>query len=263
MNANLVSYIDFSAIHANGYSLIDVICIVLLVLALIIGFITGFPKGTVKSIANYSGLALAYFAGVPVARAIVPTNSISSNFIFDLYYKALPTTDAFTVNIAGMSQIEQVNSMSKALTEMKFPTFFHGFFTSRALVLDGTVSQALASSFTFLTITALCFILLYLVAYILVKAILGKITGLVFGENGKNLLGRLAGMIKCLVSIGFTVLVCMAILITVNQLMINSGNTVLNDWLVEDLRLSDGSTFSIGRLFYNSANSILNWISLR
>lgn len=251
-------------LQQSGISILDIICIVLLVAALIIGLFKGFGKGTVRSIANYSGLALAYFAGVPLSRQIIGnTNGIGNNFIFDLYFKALPTTDSFSKSLAGLDAIAKTDAMSEALGEIKIPTFFRGFFTSRALILDGSVGQALASSFTFLTITAICFIILYLVAVVLVKVILGKITGMVFGENGKNLLGRVAGMIKYLVKAGFTILVLFAIVILVNQFMIKADNTALNDWLVNDLKLSDGGAFSIGRLFYNTTNSILNWISMR
>ena len=258
-NANIIE-----TIQQSGFSVIDIICFILLALALILGLIKGFGKGTVRSIANYSGLALAYFAGVPLSRQIIGnTKGIGNNFIFDLYFKSLPTTECFTKSLNGLDAIEKTDAMSAALGEIHIPTFFRGFFTSRALILDGSVGQALASSFTFLTITAICFLLLSLIAFILVKTILGKITGFVFGENGKNLLGRIAGMIKALVKTGFMILVVFAIIILINQFMIKADNTVLNDWLVNDLNLSDGSTFSIGRLFYNSANSVLNWISLR
>lgn len=253
---------DFSSIHQNGYSLINIISLILLALALIWGFIKGFGKGTVKAIANYAGLALAYFGGIPLGQKLISLRGIENHFIFDLYYKNLPTTDVFSLNMSSLTVQEKNQVMSKALSEMKFPTFTQGIFTSHALILDSSVAEALASSFTFLTVLAICFILLYLFAYILVRIILGKISGLVFGENGKNFLGRIAGMVKYIFKTGLTLLTIMAVIIFINQMMLKNSNTSLNDWLVEDLKLSDGNYFSIGRLIYNTAGSLLNWISL-
>lgn len=257
------TFFDLNSIHDAGFSIIDIVAIAVLAIALIIGLLKGFGKGTVKTIASYCGLGLAYFAGSPTANGIINMTGVSNNFIFDLYFQNLPTSDAFTQNMSSMSALEKTDAMAKAMTELKIPTFFQGFFTNRAMVLDSTVGEALASSFTFFTITALSFVILYLLAYILVRVILGKISNAVFGEDGKNALGRIAGMIKHVVKGAFLLIGVMSVIVFIDQMMIKSGNTSLNDWIVEDLRLTDGNSISLGRILYNTASSLLNWISLR
>lgn len=254
---------DLSSIHEAGYSIIDIVAIGVLAIALLIGLIKGFGKGTVKTIASYCGLALAYFAGSPTANGIINLTGVSNNFIFDLYFQNLPTTDAFTQSMSSMSALEKTDAMSRAMSELKIPTFFQGFFTNRAMVLDSTVGEALASSFTFFTITAFSFLILYLLAYILVRVILGKISSAVFGEDGKNALGRIAGMIKHVVKGAILLIGVILVLVFIDQMMIKAGNTALNDWIVEDLRLTDGDSISLGRILYNTASSLLNWINLR
>ena len=254
---------DLSSIHQNGISIINIGSIIILSIAAIFGFILGFGKGTVKKVANYAGIALGYFAGIPLSQKLISLRGIENVFLFDLYYKNIPTTELFTKSLSNLTFTEKTEAMSSALSEMNFPKFTQGLFTSHALLLDNSVAEALASSFTYLTVIAIAFVLLYLIAYILVRVILGKISGAVFGENGKNFLGRIAGIIKRVFNAGLTLITIMAIIIFVNQLMLKNGNTTLNDWLAEDLRLSDGSYFSLGRLIYNTTGSILNWISLR
>lgn len=239
--------------------IVDTIILILLVLAALWGFIRGFGKGTVRTLANYAGLASGYFFGSTISEAIM-TMDINSNPFYNLYLQNLPQTENFTKSLAGLSSTEQTALMSNGLSELNVPSIFHGLFTTRAVVLDLDVSSALASSFTALTIAAICFIALYLVAFFLVKLLLGKVVEMAFGENGKSFLGRIAGMIKKVVTSSFSIIGIFFVIVLINNLLIRAGNNTLNDFFVTDLHLDDGSYVSLGRIFYNTVGSLSNWI---
>lgn len=239
--------------------ILDTVFLILLILAALWGFIKGFGKGTVRALANYAGLACGYFFGCAIADAILQ-GEMNSNPFYNLYLQNLPSTEAFTTSLAGISPTQKTALMSTALSELNIPSLFHGIFTTRALSLEGDVASALASSFTALTITALCFVVLYLVAYIIVKAVLGKITETIFGEDGKSFLGRVAGLVKKVVSVSGMILSLFVVVLLVNNLLIRSGNTTLNDFFVSDLHLNDGNYVSLSRIFYNTAGSFMNWV---
>ena len=69
-----------------------------------------------------------------------------------------------------------------------------------------------------------------------------------FGEDGKGLLGRIAGALRGLLKTTCCILIAMAIFTLVNQLMLHFDNTTLQDFITSDLAL-DTAGFSIGRLF--------------
>lgn len=242
---------------------LDYAVIILLALALIWGFIRGFGKGTVKSLATYAGLACGYFVGVPVGRGLMNT-TLGNEVLVSFYQGFLPSDGVFATpaSLAEFSSAEQTAYLSEGLTQLSFPTFFQGMFISKVTLTDGTVARALASSFAFYTLLAICCIVFFLIAYVLVRIIFGKISEVLFGEDGRNMLGRLAGGVKKVVTMGFTICALMVVMVLIDQLMLKAGNETLHTFLDTDLKLNDGSSFSIARMFYNTASALLNWISL-
>jgi|LAHS01.1.fsa_nt_gb hypothetical protein len=247
---------------SGNLGVIDYIVLILLIVGALVGFIRGFGKNTVRNLAFDSGLALGYFVGIPLSRNLVNIGSLYDHPLFKGYVSLIPESSTFQVSLKGLDAIDQSADMAAGLTEMHFPKFFQGIFISQAILLTSTVGDALASSFTFLTLSAICFVVLFLVTYLVLRIILGKLNDLLFGEDGRNVLGRIAGAIRGMVDVGFAALVLLALLVLVDQLMVRNGNTALHALLESDLKLSDGSYFSIGRLFYNTASSLLAWISL-
>lgn len=210
------------------------------------------------------GCLAGYFIGVPVAHALMNTR-LGYDFLTPAIQGKLPDSSAFQTSLAGLDTSAQQSAMSAALKELSIPVFFHGMFTARAIRLDSTVSLALASSFAFWILIAVFFLLFFLVGFILTKAILGKHGDReeIFGDDGKAFLGRVAGMLRSLLTVSFIIFGLMMVIVLISQLMISAGNTSFQEWLSKDLRLTASNSFSIGRIFYNSASSFLEWITLR
>ncbi|MFA6861078.1 MAG: hypothetical protein WCR56_01680 [Bacilli bacterium] len=243
---------------------IDIVILILLILAFLWGFIKGFGKHGVGRFAFLGGCLVGYFGGVPLARVVMST-SFGMDTLTSFYASKLPTTTSFTtVLTTDMTSDATQSLMSTALTELKFPTFFQSMFITRATVLDKTVSSALGSSFAFWTLIGFFVLLFFLLTFFIIKAICSKKDGTtIFGENGKGFLGRIAGSVSKIVIMGIIIFALMLVIVLIDQLTYSKGITNVHDWLTSDLKLNDSSTFSIGRLFYNSAASFMNWITLR
>ena len=84
-----------------------------------------------------------------------------------------------------------------------------------------------------------------------------------FGEDGKNMLGRIAGAIQMIVFASVIYYVIMFIVVLISQITFKNGISNVNDFLIKDLKLDNTSSFSLARLFYTYSLSLLNWISLR
>ena len=246
----------------SNMGILDLVCIILLVVAALWGFIRGFRKGTIRTLAFYAGIAAGYFLGETLAKAFM-NMPIENNVFYNLYLPKLPDSEAFMTNINGLSYEAQRSAISAGLTELHFPKFFQGFLITRASVLDGNVQQAVCSSFTYVTILALCFLALFLVAYFFVRLILGKVTEVAFGEDGKGFLGRIAGLIRQVVVMSMFIIGGMMVMVLVSNLMLRFDKTTISDFLSEDLQLTDGSYFSLGRIFYNTASQIMSWVGLK
>lgn len=244
------------------FGVIDLIIVIFLCLGAVLGFIKGFKKSHLTSFASSCGFLVCYLLGGPIARAIANTDVVSYN-LEEAYSSILPSTDTFTALVSTDLETRQ-SQFAAGLTEMNFPTIFQGIFITRVTDISGDVSHALASSFAYLTVIAITYLVLYLLTFFLVKGLLSPLwnEGSLFGENGKTIPGRICGLIRGVASSAYTLLVLFLVLILINNLMVKAGNTSLNDWLVDDLPLEDPSLFSLGRLFYNTAQSFWGWIPL-
>lgn len=181
------------------------------------------------------------------------------------YVSLLPKTEAFTASIAGSDLATRNSQMSTALEEIHIFKIFHSFFTNRATDYTNTVSDALASSFASWTILLIVYVVIFLVVFFLVKIILSPLwkDGSLFGEKGKSFLGRLFGCIRMVFKATMCILFVMAVLSLVSSLMAKFDNPKLLDWINSDLNISDSNSFSIGKMFYNTASYFFEWISLK
>lgn len=233
---------------------------ILLILGVVFGFIRGFGHSRPFTLSLIVAILLAYFVGLPIARALMNT-SLGSETLTDFYVSKLPETAIFNSSLADLDLVAKQDLMSQALGEMHFPSFVRGFFISNAVILDSSVSVAIASSFSYWTLVAVLFLAFFLLVFIVLCVVFRKLRDLFFGEGGKGILGRIFGAVKGLFKTSVFILTCMAIVSLVNQLMVSFGNTTLQDFLTSDLQL-DSSNYSIGRLFYDTTTIFFNWISL-
>ncbi len=240
---------------------IDWIVIVLLLVALLLGLIKGYKHGTTR-LGVVGGILLGYYAGVPVARALMNTR-LGYEFLTGAFKNTLPSTSSFSVDLAGQNTAFKTESLGKALTELNVPSFFQGMVTTNAIVLDGDVKTALASAFANFVLMGVCFLFFFILAFVLCRIIFGKTDrhGDVFGENGKSLMGRFSGAINSMLGMSIYMIIGMTILVLISQLMVKYGNTAFQDWLNSDLKLGD-SSFSIGKIIYNVSGTLLSWINL-
>jgi len=246
-------------------STLTIVISILLILFGLFGFLKGFGKGTAKSLASEAGLAAGYFFGVPVARLLMNTG-MGKSWLTGLYLGTIPSIDPFTKALetgsdSGSLQAANKALLSEGLSTLGIPKFFQGMFLSHVVSYEADVRLALASSFAYWTLIAFFFLLFYLVVTLVLGKILSKAEGLVFGEDGKNFLGRLGGLVKGVLKGSGLILVLLVLLSLVNQLLMNAGNTVLNRWLVDDLAIEDGSKLSLGKFFYQTAEGLIGWVS--
>lgn len=242
-------------------SILDIVIFALLGLAFILGLIKGFGNKGINSVANAAGILLAYFAGIPVARALMNT-TLGYSTLTGFYESKLPTTGVFTETLST-DLFTRNSQLSSGLSALHIPSFFQGIFVNRVTVPTDNVSKALSSSFAFLTLIAIFFILFYLVGFLLIKLILGKIRDTVFGEGGKSFIGRLSEGLVDIVRMSLFIFVVFFLLLLVDNLMVKNGNNTLDNFFIDQLKLSDSSSFGVGRIFYNAADSFLKWISLK
>ena len=247
-------------------SYINLGILILLGIALIAGFIIGFGKKSVAAFANIVGSVAGWFLAHMASNALM-TIAFGNEIITGLFMKVLPADSAaLSVNPISTDMAERTEQLSAGLGDLKIPQFFRSLFISNVKVVDNSVGRAIASSFAYLTILAVSFIVIYLTIVILIKVICGphgKNGVSIFGENGKNVLGRIAGMALQLFRASCSVLAILCIIVFVSSLLIKFGNiTVLQDWIDKDLALESPIDFNIGSMFYKFANSLLGGIGL-
>ncbi len=240
--------------------IIDIVVLVLLILSLLIGFFRGFKRKHLYSFASTIGCALGYLAGIPLAHALMGTN-LGSTTLTNAYRKTRSDTGIFAEPVA-LTPSERTTQLHSALSELKVPSFFQGFAINHVVDISGTVSKALASSFAYRTRILACFILLYLAVMLLSFLLLRPLWNGLFGETGTSLIGRLFGIAYSLAKMCILIIGLRMVLTLINQLMVRFDVTTRNDFIVKDLNLGQSNSFSIGRLFYNTANSFRQWISL-
>lgn len=244
----------------ENISIIDTAIYVILGAAIVFGFIFGFKKKRLTSFAFQCGFTVAYFVGGPLSSLLSKTDL--SHLIQNAYFNALPATEAFTTTVS-MDVAERNAQLSTALNEINFPGFFQGFFINRVTDTTTTVGNALASSFAYLSIIGAVYILVFLVVFILIRALLSPLwkEGSLFGEEGKSFVGRLAGIIRMVVKATIFIFIVLIIMTLVSNLLVRSGNLYLYNWIHADLHYEVADGFSIGRLFYNTVDSLLGWIA--
>lgn len=237
---------------------IDIIIAVWLAAAALLGLLFGYGKKGVNRLCTMLGILAGYYFGVPSARGVMNT-VFGFDILTNAYITILPKTEVFTQDLIMSTSESQLGA---ALSALNIPTFFHGVFLGKVTVTTSTVATGLASSFAFLTLIAFFFLLFFLPTFFLAKFLLGgnKDRDGLFGENGRNFLGRIAGAVHRVFQSTLTILLIFAIVILVSELLASKGITVLQDWLNADLKLEE-SSFSIGRLFYNLASSFMKWIN--
>lgn len=239
--------------------IVDIVILVFLILAVLIGFFKGFKRKHLYSFASTLGCAVGYLCGIPLARSLRGT-SFGNITLTNAYRKTRPESGIFAESVS-LSQSERAEQLHTALSEIKVPSFFQGFAINHVMDLSGSVSKALASSFSYRTLILGCFILLFLLVR-LIAFLLRPLWNGLFGENGTSIIGRLFGRIYSLAKMSIFLLGARRIRALINQLRIRFGATSRNDFLVSDLKLDNNDAFSIGKLFYDTANSFRQWISL-
>ncbi len=241
---------------------IDLIILICLCMAVVWGFLTGFSKKRLSSFATQMGILFAYWFGNPLLNLLSKTNLCS--LIQSWYISALPSTDAFQDTIAASDVTIRNSQMSVALSELHFPKFIHSFVTTKASDFSSNVSSALASAFANWTMLVVVFLFLFFVTYILIRVLLSPFwkDGSLFGEKGKSFFGRLLGAARMLFKASFSIFFVLAIVSLVASLAYKSGNSYLLDWINTDLKMDDPNAFSIGKMFYNTASSFFEWISM-
>ena len=240
--------------------IIDWVILALIVISAVWGLMRGFGHSSLKRWAFLLGLVAAYYIGVPIARGLMDTG-FGNDWLTGLYAGLLPEEGAFAESLAGLSAASQEALMSTALTELGCPTFIQGFVTTRAVIVDGTVQTALASSFAYWTLLAASFIIFFLVCYFILNFLFKLIAEPLLGENGKGIVGRILGLVKSVAKTTLLIIIVMIVFVFVDQIMLNMGDSTLHDWIDSDLALNT-SSFSLGRLFHDTAASLLSWISL-
>ena len=240
-------------------SIIDIVILVIIALGLIIGLIKGFPMKKLNFALLMISAGGAYMACGPLGRYLMDT-PFGYETIQGMYFNLLPTTSSFT-DVVSTDEAVMLSQYKVALTELKIPGFFQGMFTSRVLDNTGDVATALASSFAFLTLVASCFILVFLLAFLLLRVILNPLWKIIFGKEGKDFLGRLFGLFLGGSKAIFIVLVIFALVSLVDQISLKLGNDMIHTWINDQLKLDDSSIFTVGKYFYQTASSLLGWIS--
>ena len=241
-------------------STINIIILTIVVAFALFGFIKGFKQKTVRSIAFFAGILVAYFVGVPLSNALMYT-PFCNETITGLFLRNI-ADEGFLAQKLSTDLTSQTAQLSNGLSELKIPTLFHGFFISRVYYSAGSVRDAIATSFASATILGILFLAFFLITFIIVRIIVKKTTGTLFSENGNNLAGRIFGSLRGIIYASILFIGLMFLATLTNQVLLRYGILGLNDFLNEQLGLSDGVRFSLGKMYYNTAAALLNWISL-
>ena len=236
-------------------SYINIALYVIIGLGAIFGFIKGFSHKRLQPFLFTAGGFAAYMFGVPLSRLLMNTR-LGYDFLQNAYLSKIADEGVFSQVLAA-DYSEQIVT---GLTELKVPKFFQGIFIPRVLDTSSTVRVALASSFANVTMIGICFAIIFLVVYFALFAILRPLWSTVFGEEGKNFIGRLFGIVVSLAKTVSCCLVILALISLVNQLLVKYNVQGLNDFLIKDLNMDNPESFSLGRFFYNTACSLLLWI---
>ena len=240
-------------------SIIDIVILVIIGLGLMIGLIKGFPLKKLNFGLLLISAGAAYMACGPLGRYLMDT-SFGYETVQGMYFNLLPTTSSFT-DAVSTDEAVMMSQYKVALTELKIPSFFQGMFTSRVLDNTGDVATALASSFAFFTLVASSFIIIFLLAFLILRVILNPLWKVIFGKQGKDFLGRFFGLFLGGSKAVFVVLVVFVLASLVDQISLKMGNDMIHTWINDQLKLDDSTIFSVGKYFYQTASSLLSWIS--
>ena len=243
-----------------NFSYLDYFVIIVLALGLIFGLIKGW-KVKITALSLLIAFLVVFYAGTPICKAIMSTN-FGTQTLTDFYASKLPATEAFTNTLDTSNLSMQQSQISAALTEMGVPNFFQGFVISNVYLTTSTVSIAIASSFAYMTILGSLGLLSFILIFVILKLTLGKVSESVFGEDGKGFFGRITGGLLGVFKASVALFIIFVGFTLVNQIMLKSGNTVLQDWLNSQLEISNGSSFSFAKVYYDLGTALFNWISL-
>ena len=240
----------------------DWILLILLIVAALWGLIRGY-KSSIPRLIFIVSIVVAIYAGIPIGTSIM-NSQFGQITVTNFYQSKLPDSDVFLKSINGLTIADRNILLNEAFTSLHFPKFFAGFFISKVSVVSETVKAAVASSFAYYTIVGVMFIIFFLLPCIVLNIIYKMIKKVSpFGEDGKNMLGRIAGAIQMIVFASVIYYVIMFIVVLISQITFKNGISNVNDFLIKDLKLDNTSSFSLARLFYTYSLSLLNWISLR
>lgn len=240
----------------------DAVILVLLILSLAFGFMKGFGKSGPKTIIFLAGILVAVYVGIPIGQAIMKSQ-FGSITIPSLFAKSIPNTDIFIQDLNGLSLIDANSLIKDGFKQLNFPTFFTGFFLSKVQNYNNTVKDAIASSFSYYTVMIVSFIIFFALTSLIVGLIFKFVIKISFGENGKNIFGRIAGALKYAFKASILFYIVMFIIVLISQVMLKNNAPGFYNYLVTDLKLDNRDSFSLARIFYDYSVSLLNWISAR
>lgn len=240
-------------------SIIDIIIYSLLILFIIIGFIKGFTMKRINWFLTLTSFTLAFLLGIPLARLIMNTN-IGNGWLQTLICDALPNEGVFIENLSNESAQATIQ-LQNGLSILKIPKIFHQLFIDEVLEFSLTVKDALSSSIAFLILIAVAVIFIAIVILILLFAIIKPTWKKLFGENGKNIMGRFAGMLTGLIKLCLLLVIVFSLVNIVDTLMLTFKVDAFHLWLSKQLYLDKPESFSIGKLFYHATSWLWGWIS--
>lgn len=240
---------------------ISIAILVLIGIGLIIGMVRGFPMKKLSFGIFIASLGIAYMTGLPLARSLMDT-PLCYETLQGAYCRMLPHTETFSTAVSG-AEATRLEQISTGLTELKIPAFFQGIFTGRVLDVSQDVSTAIASSFAYVTVIGICFLLIVLIVNILGQLLIKLLGTTLFGKDGKGFFGRIFGLLLGGSKAIFIILLVMIVASLVNELMVKFGYNILQDWLNQQLYLDQPDTYSIGKFFYQTSSSLLSWINHR
>jgi hypothetical protein len=249
----------------KSWGTLDYIILGILALAFLVGFCLGYGKHGPKRLCFIAAFLAAYFFGTMIADALMRTR-LGYDMMVNAFVGVFPNDAAFQASLSGISSSAQQALMGKALSEINVPVFFQSFVTTRATMMDTTVRVALASGISFWILAGIFFVVLFVLVFIVLDRIFsgnGKDRVGLFGENGTSLFGRLAGGVHWVMKGTILLFLLMLVVVFISQMMASRGLPVLQDYLEKVLDLENGNSYSPAQLFYNTAATLLNWITLR
>ena len=245
-----------------AFTYFDIAILILVILYAFFGFLKGFKKKHLSSFASEAGMVAAYYFGGPLSRGLMNTD-FGGYWMEERYASLLPASSPFTDALPSDLAARET-SLSDALSQLGFPKFFQGIFLNRVTDTSNDISHALASSFSYFTILVISYVILFLIVFIVLMAIFSPLwkDGSLFGEDGKSGLGRFAGVLYYSFKGFITIFTLMLVITFLDTLMVKYGNNALHDVLVVQCHLEDPNSFSLGRFFYNTAVSFVEWMKL-